>query len=88
LRLVNDVREVKVKRGGDFKKVNMDPVTTPLRDFAMSDPNSVPSSILRPPTEANNSQFNLGLITLFQQEQFGGYPLENPNTHVSQFLDK
>ena len=27
----------------------MDPETTPLRDFAMSNPNSMPSSIMRPP---------------------------------------
>jgi len=54
----------------------------------MSDPNSIPSSIVRPSIKANNFQFNLGLITLFQQEQFGEYPLENPKTHISSFLEK
>jgi len=66
----------------------MDPETTPLRDFAISDPNYVPSSIVRPPIEANNFEFNPGLITLFQQEQFGGSSFENPNTHISSFLEK
>ena len=66
----------------------MYPETTPLRGFAMPGPNSVPSSIVRPPIEANNFQFNLGLITLFQQEQFGGSPFENSNTHISSFLKK
>jgi len=66
----------------------MDPETTTLRDFTTSDPIFVPSSIVRPPIEANNFQFNLGLIMLFQQEQFGGSPIENPNTHISSFLEK
>jgi len=66
----------------------MDPEAMPLRDFATPDPTSVPSSIVRPPIEASNFQFNLGLITLFQQEQFGGSPFENPNTHISSFLQK
>ena len=66
----------------------MDPATTPLREFANLDPNFMPSSIVRPLIEAKNFQFNSGLITLFQQEQFGGSPFENPNTHISSFLDK
>jgi len=65
----------------------MDPATIALRDFAMSDPNSVPSSIVSPPIETNNFQFNLGLITLFQQEQWR-ISLENPNMHISSFLEK
>jgi len=46
--LVNDVHKVQVERGGIFQKVNMDYVTTPLRDFVMPDPNFVHSSIVRP----------------------------------------
>jgi len=68
--------------------INMDPATAPLRDFAVSDPNLIPSSIVIPPIEANNFQFNLRLITLFQQEQFGRYALENLNTHILSFLEK
>jgi len=66
----------------------MDPETTPLRDFTTPDPNFMPSSIMRPPIEANNFQFNPRLVTLFQQEQFGGSPFENPNTHISSYLEK
>ena len=66
----------------------MDPASTPFRDFIMPDPNSMHLSIVRPPIEVNNLRFNLGLITLFQQEQIGGSPFENPNTHISSFLEK
>ena len=55
----------------------MDHTTTPLRDFATSDPNAIPPSIVRPPITANNFQFNPAFITLFQQDQFGGYLMEN-----------
>jgi len=60
----------------------MDPATTPLRDFAISNPD------MRALIEANNFLLNPGFITLFQQEQFEGYPLESLNTHISPFLEK
>jgi len=61
-----------------MEEVNMgdrNPNTIPLLDFAMPDPNTISSSIVRPPVEANNFQFNPVLITLFQQNQFGGRTL-------------
>jgi len=54
----------------------------------MPDPNAIPSSIVRPPVEANKFQFNPMFITLFQQDQFGGYPIENPNNHIASFSEK
>jgi len=66
----------------------MDHTTMPLRDFVMLDPKSITSSIVRRPIEVNNFQLNPRLITLFQQEQFGGSPFENPNMHISSFLQK
>jgi len=66
----------------------MDPTITPLRDFSMPDPNAIPCSIMKPPIGANNFQFNLAFITLYQQDQFGGYPMENPNTYITSFLEK
>jgi len=44
----------------------MDPATTLLRDFVMSDPSAIPSSIVRPPMEANNFQFNPTFIISYQ----------------------
>jgi len=54
----------------------------------MSDPNAIPSSIVRHVEEANNFQFNPAFITLFQQNQFGSSPMENPNNHITSFLEK
>ena len=48
----------------------MNPATTLLRDSLMPNPNVIPSSIIGPPVEANNFQFNPKFITLIQQDQF------------------
>jgi len=74
------------REANQVQEAIMDPNTTPLSDFTISDPNSVPSNIVRPPIEENNFQFNQLLINLFQQEKFERYPLENLNTHISSFL--
>jgi len=52
----------------------MDP--TPLRDFVMSDPNVVPSNIVKPQIEANNFQFNPEVIILFLTRAIQRVPLE------------
>ena len=43
---------------------------------------------VKPLIEANNFQSIPAFITLFQQDQFGGYPMENPNTDIASFLEK
>jgi len=36
---------------------------------------------------ANNFELKSGLIQMIKSEQFGGSPMEDPNTHLSTFLD-
>jgi len=64
------------------------PNTTPLWDFVTLDPNAILSSIMRHVVEANNFQFNSAFITLFQQNQFSGSPMDNPSDHITSFLEK
>ena len=40
-----------------------------------------------PPVAAHNFKLKLALISMVQQSQFGGSPMEDPNLHLSVFLD-
>ena len=40
------------------------------------------SSIVRPTVDNNNFKRKLALISMVQQSQFGGTPLEDPNMHL------
>jgi len=62
------------KEGRQFQEVNMDPATTPLRDFAMPDSNFIPSSIVRPPIDAGNFKFHPRHITFFNKINLEGTP--------------
>jgi len=45
------------------------------------------SSIALPAVDANNFELKSALISMVQQSQFGGTPLEEPNLHLSVFLE-
>ena len=47
----------------------------------------ISSSIAQPAVEANNFELNPTLILMVQQSQFGGTLLEDPNLHLSAFLE-
>ena len=36
--------------------------------------------------EANNFELKLALITMVQQHQFTGHPIEDPNEHIGKFM--
>ena len=36
--------------------------------------------------EANNFELKLALITMMQQHQFTGHPIEDPNEHIGKFM--
>ena len=44
------------------------------------------SKIQHQPIDANNFELKLALISMVQQQEFGGSPSEDPNGHLSNFL--
>jgi len=66
------------KHGGWRKK---------LCDFVTPGVQGIASSIARPAVDANNFELKLALISILQQSQFGGTPLEDLNLHLSVFLE-
>ena len=44
------------------------------------------SAVRQPPIEVNNFELKLALITMVQQHQFTGHPLEDPNEHLGRFM--
>jgi len=65
--------------GGDQRRM--------LRDFVIPGVQGIASSIARPNVDANNCELKSALISIVQQSQFGGTPLEYPNLHISVFLE-
>ena len=45
------------------------------------------SGIRHQPIDVNNFELKLALISMVQQEQFGWNPSEDPNGHLSNFLE-
>ena len=44
------------------------------------------AGIRHQPIDANNFELKPALISMVQQQQFGGSPFEDPNGHLSNFL--
>ena len=53
-----------------------------LSDFVAPRVQRNASSIARPAVGANNFELEPALISVVQQSQFGGTPLEDPNLHL------
>ncbi|XP_048499890.2 uncharacterized protein LOC125497367 [Beta vulgaris subsp. vulgaris] len=62
--------------------------TKSLRDFAISNASGAASSIVRPTIAANNFELSPALIRVIQQDQFSGLDNEDPNDHITTFLEK
>jgi len=58
-----------------------------LHDFVTLGVQGIASSIARPAVDANNFELKLALISMMQQSQFDGTPLEDPNLHLLVFLE-
>jgi len=58
-----------------------------LHDFATPGVQGITSSIACPAIDANNFELKLALISIVQHSQFGETPLEDPNLHLSVFLE-
>ena len=58
-----------------------------LREFVTPGVQGITSSITRLTIDANNFELKPALISMVQQSQFGGTPLEDSNLHLSIFLE-
>jgi len=57
-----------------------------LQDYVTMGAHSQTPGIAKPPAVANNFELKPALISMVQQSQFGGLPMEDPNLHLSVFL--
>ena len=57
-----------------------------LEEFSLS-PAVDQSAIRRPPTQANNFELKTVTLHMLQNIQFHGLPSENPNTHLTNFIE-
>ncbi|CAJ2679749.1 unnamed protein product [Trifolium pratense] len=58
----------------------------PLRDYAVPSEEEPHSSIAPPNIEARNFELKPALLQIVQQNQFSGSPTEDPNLHLSVFV--
>ena len=59
-----------------------------LRDYVVSSLTGANSCIIAPTIQANNFELKPGLIQMVQHTcQFGGFPHDDPNEHISSFLE-
>jgi len=58
----------------------------PLKDFAVPSQDEPHSSIVNPTIQANNFELKPSLLQIVQQNQFSGNPTEDPNLHLSVFV--
>ncbi|KAI3509274.1 hypothetical protein L1887_24434 [Cichorium endivia] len=56
-------------------------------DFASPSLGDFQSGIIPPAVAANNFEIKSGVIQMVQQVQFGGSPMEDPNSHLNSFLE-
>ena len=75
---------------------HINPTTTPfvqpdnphmlLEEFALPPP-VVQSTIRRPPIQENNFELKGVTLQMFNNIQFHGLPSENPNAHMTSFIE-
>ena len=64
----------------------MEDLEKALRDYGLS-PASIAPVIRRPSIQENNFELKSIILQLIQNIQFMGFPNEDPNTHISNFLE-
>ena len=62
------------------------PQNRPLKYYAIPSQEEPHNSIVAPAIEANNFELKPSLLSAVQQNQFPGNPTEDPNLHLSVFL--
>ena len=84
-KIIEQIREVRrtstnmAGGGGDQRRT--------LRDFVVPRVQGIASSIAPPHVDANNFELQPALISMLQQYQFRGAPLEDPNLHLLIFFE-
>ena len=63
------------------------PVQDTMEDFWRPVIQEEYSAFRQPAIEANNFELKPALITMVQQNQFIGHPIEDPNEHIGRFLE-
>ena len=59
-----------------------------IMDYGAPTHEGMPSSIRRPVIDARNYEIKASTITMLENEPFYGLPRENPNEHLTTFLDR
>ena len=62
------------------------PITDTMEDFWRPIIQEECSVIRQPTVDENNFELKPALITMVQQHQFTGHPIEDPNEHLGRFL--
>ena len=62
------------------------PITDTMEDFWRPIIREEYSAIRQPTVDANNFELKPALITMVQQHQFTGHPIEDPNEHLGRFF--
>ncbi|WVZ19694.1 hypothetical protein V8G54_007016 [Vigna mungo] len=62
------------------------PMRKTLHNYFMPYPNNFQRSIMRPLIQTNNFEIKPALLQVIQHNQFGGAILEDPNSHMKDFL--
>ena len=57
-----------------------------LEEFALP-PSVVQFAIRRPPIQANNFEMKAETLQMLQNIMFHGFPSENPNMHLTNFME-
>ena len=59
-----------------------------IREYSNPSADGFGSSIVRPPVEANSFELKPSMIQMIQHRtQFAGLPNEDPNQHISDFIE-
>lgn len=58
-----------------------------LKEFTIPSNEKPHSSIIRPAIAANNFEVKLSLLHMVQLNQFSGSPTDDPNLHLSVFVE-
>lgn len=59
----------------------------PLKDYVAPSARGLKSSFRRPMIDANNFELKPSLLSMIQQNQFGGAPTDDSNLHLELLLE-